>query len=249
MAIRSWAFILFASIRAAAQPSCPAGRLAPDFGYEFVSCVGCLSVTHVGALTYTRFLGEPVLHRIRADGPGAQKLLDQDTLITVGGHPVTTLEAAKLLADWQRDSVELVVRRGNERHVWIAATAVCVPTSPRRALRPTTSARVTLGIALECAGCRFERAKTGRGQWVYPSPPAVAEVMPNGAGWKAGILAGDTLLAIDGFSILSEEGGRLLAAIEPGRAMEWTLKRGGNTRVARIIPEESAAGRPRRRLP
>jgi hypothetical protein len=216
--------------------SCPNGRLSADFGYEFISCVGCLSVSRVGELRYTSFKAEPVLHKIRPDGPGANKLLDHDTLVSVGGYPVTALEAAMLLSDWQREPVDLVVRRGTIRHVSIAAAPMCIPYRPG-GTQLTVPPGGKLGVAIECSGCRIERLEGGRERWVYSSPPALARVAADGPGRKAGLLRGDTLIAIDGFSILSSEAGERLGAIRPGRPMEWTIKRGARPRVVTIVPE------------
>ena len=243
---RSLFMLAVAAVRLPAQ-SCPAGRLVADFGYEFVSCVGCLSISRVGQLEYTRFTGEPVLHKIRTDGPGAGKILDQDTVVTVGGYPVTSIEAAMLLADWQPDPVELALRRnGAVRRVEITAEPMCVAS---RGFTTQTNVPTggRLGVAIECVGCRITRVpNTGGERWIYPAPPALARVLADGPGARAGLMRGDTLTAIDGISILSPEAGDRLGSIAPGRPMQWTVRRGGRTIVATIVPEadRAASGNP-----
>jgi predicted metalloprotease with PDZ domain len=227
---------------ARAQPSCSGGRVVADYGYQFISCVDCLSITRIRGVEYATFTDEPVLHRIRADGPAAGKLVDGDTLVSVDGYRITTIEAAIRFSEWRNPPVTLVVRRnGVERRVSIDVQPLCVPNRPFMA---PVARGARLGIAMECVGCRISRTTAGAGQrWEYRSPPAIAQVMPGGPGDRAGIRVADTLLAVDGFPIVSVEAGERLGSIRPGHAMEWRLKRGERIVVATIVPvAEDARG-------
>ena len=236
-AVAILAVVSSTGLHAQSSRSCTNGRLVADFGYEFVSCVGCLSITLVGQREYTRFLDTPLLHKIRPDGPGAGKLIDRDTLVRVGGHDVTSIEAAKLLSDWQLEPVELVVRRNGRLYTFaVAAAPICTSDRPFRSQLPRPR-RPRLGVALECKGCRSETLPGDKERWVHLSPPALTEVVPGGPAARAGLRAGDTLTAIDNFPITGREAGERLGAIEPGRPMRWTVRRDGRLRSVTIIPD------------
>lgn len=244
--MRSFVAVLVITLlpSSAAPQSCPSERLRPDFGYKFISCVDCLTVTQIEGRRYTRFRGEPVLHQIREDGPGAGRLLDRDTLVSVDDQPSTSREAAMLLGAWRREPVRFVVRRnGVERAVAITAEPVCdddrVFASPG-----TLPGAGKLGVGIDCVGCRLETSG-GRDRWSYSTPPALARVMPGGPAARAGLREGDTLLAVDGHPISSRIGSGRLASVVPRRSVALTIRRGGQTLVIDVVPEQDSTLRPR----
>jgi hypothetical protein len=226
-----------------AQPTCASGRIVADFGYEFISCVDCLALTRVVDVEYVTFRGEPVLHRIRADGPGAGKLLDNDTLVAVNGRSIRSLDAARLLSDWNPVPVTLTLRRnGALRTESLQPTRVCVPNNrraePRIAPR-VVAERAVLGVAMRCDRCRVMRLGAESEAWVYQTPPEVARLVPGGPAHRAGVQVGDTLVAVNGVSVASRAGGELLSSVRPGEKMEWTLRRGGHTITVTLVPGRS----------
>lgn len=57
---------------------------------------------------------------------------------------------------------------------------------------------------------------------------------------RAGLRAGDRIIAIDGLSILSSEGSRRFGNVEPGQRIRLTVKRGNST----IVKEMTLTRRP-----
>jgi hypothetical protein len=228
--------LIAASSAAVAQPSCPGGRVVAEYGYEFVSCVGCLTVTRVGGLEYTAFSSEPVLHRIKPDGPGANKLRDSDTLVAVDGYPITSVEAAIRFSDWQPNPVELTLRNGGIRHVIIRANPLCWPDRPF-SKQLTVPSRARIGVAVGCDGCRVQSRPGSAERWVYLRPPVLVAIEPGGPGDRAGLRANDTLTLVDGFSIESATAGDRIGDPRPGRPMQWTVRRNGVSRTVTIVPE------------
>jgi membrane-associated protease RseP (regulator of RpoE activity) len=85
------------------------------------------------------------------------------------------------------------------------------------------------GFALECSGCTRERPndESMLPVWHYTEYPRVVAVAPGGAAERAGIRAGDVLMAVDGMSILSSDGARRFSAARLVDDVRLTLDRGG----------------------
>ena len=136
------ALVLIATVvrTAASQGTCPSGRRVPDLGYGFASCHDCVSVLIRNGAHITRFSGEPALYQIRADGPGAGRLNEGDTLVTIDGLSIRTEAAALRLAEFRPGTMRLTVRRnGTSRSVAITPLAVCVGGLPERTARARDS--------------------------------------------------------------------------------------------------------------
>jgi hypothetical protein len=101
------------------------------------------------------------------------------------------------------------------------------PPAPPRAAGPRP---LLYGFALECGECRWTRDQGDpRDIWQYSDLPHVAAVNERGAAARAGVLVGDTLIAVDGVSILAPEGARKLSLVRLGDRVTLTLRRAGQS--------------------
>jgi len=66
--------------------------------------------------------------------------------------------------------------------------------------------------------------------WHFSQYPRVYSVDPQSPADRAGLERGDLLVAVDGFSLLTEEGGRRFETARPGQTVTWTVQRNNQTR-------------------
>jgi hypothetical protein len=104
-----------------------------------------------------------------------------------------------------------------------------------------------LGMGLACSQCsyRVARADTGRqalGRWSFSEPPSVFSVDAGGPADRAGLRAGDTLIAINGTPLTSQAGGAAFGSIQPGQEVRLSYRRDGREAQARL----TAGSRPYR---
>lgn len=128
----------------------------------------------------------------------------------------------------------------------LAAALLVVAAAPAGAQRTaagTGNARAWLGFGIACGPCslHYTSADRSSGVWDFSSPPVVVEVTPNGPAARAGLAVGDTLVAIDGVRITTDEGGRRFAAIRAGVPVRLTWHRAGNTGISKITPVAPSA--------
>ncbi|HZY67072.1 MAG TPA: RIP metalloprotease RseP [Devosia sp.] len=71
----------------------------------------------------------------------------------------------------------------------------------------------------------------------YTVPPTIGEVVPGGVAAEAGLLAGDTVLSVDGFGVDSFSDFQRLVATAPGRAVTIVLDRAGEIVTVVVVPE------------
>lgn len=84
-----------------------------------------------------------------------------------------------------------------------------------------------LGIDNIRCNCTVRSGSDRERTFIFRSEPVVTGVTPGSAG--DGILfRGDTITTIDGYSLLTAEGARRLAMVEPGDDVNLLVKRGGN---------------------
>lgn len=95
-----------------------------------------------------------------------------------------------------------------------------------------------LGIGLSCDNCTLRRSRSEPGRWWFSAPPTVYGVDPQSPAHRAGLRNGDTLIAIDGQNLTSEEGGRAFARVAPGQRIRLTYRRDGREREARMTAAE-----------
>ena len=91
------------------------------------------------------------------------------------------------------------------------------------------------------------RTETGRTRWiafgdsanvVFDQLPEIAAVAPGSPADSAGITAGDTLVAVDGISVLTPDGPRRFLNAPAGVALQVTVRRGAQTRTVTVMPQE-----------
>ena len=71
----------------------------------------------------------------------------------------------------------------------------------------------------------------------YTVPPVIGEVAPGGVAAEAGLLAGDTIVSVDGFGVDSFSDFQRLIATAPGRAVTIVLDREGEIVTLVLVPE------------
>ena len=139
--------------------------------------------------------------------------------------------------------------RGVERSAPVASVESPAPPSrSSRGLSVVPSAGMELpwfGWALACSGCGWEQEyDDARPRWESSAPPVVHAIEPGGPAARAGIQAGDKLIAVAGQPITSREGGARLGGAEPGRALDVRIERGGRMYDLRIAPGPRPADAP-----
>jgi hypothetical protein len=132
-----------------------------------------------------------------------------------------------------------------------------------RGFAPGYSRRpVLFGFALECVDCQptgptpigrggfgnLRRPDGSLGSYTlvynYTSFPRVAAVLPNSVAEAAGIRVGDLLRAIDGYSLLTEEGSRHFASASAGDEVRLTFDRDSKTiEVPLVLGRAGGRGR------
>lgn len=86
---------------------------------------------------------------------------------------------------------------------------------------------------------KIEELRESGGEWKFSELPTVYSVDPGSPADEAGLRRGDVLVLIDGISLLTPEGGRRFAAVQPGQAVTWTYRRGGTNHTVKITAEEA----------
>lgn len=100
---------------------------------------------------------------------------------------------------------------------------------PRPPHGPSAGPRPLLfGFAVDCTRCRLGPGDIDPAPvWHYAEWPRIAAVKPGGSAAVAGVQEGDTIVLVDGLSILSPDGARRFSAVRPGDRVHLTLHRGG----------------------
>lgn len=86
---------------------------------------------------------------------------------------------------------------------------------------------------------KIEELRESGGEWKFSELPTVYSVDPDSPADEAGLRRGDVLVEIDGISLLTPEGGRRFAAVQPGQTVTWTYRRGGTNRTVKVTAEEA----------
>jgi hypothetical protein len=150
----------------------------------------------------------------------------------------------------------------------VAAFLLCAVAAPGRAQRgaldgpPAGPRGMLFGFALECVRCESTPAGRrggggGRGAfalWHYSEYPRVAAVVSGGPAARAGIQVGDLLRAIDGLSLLTDEGSERLRTVAPRDDIRLELERNGklvdiNLSVGRVGLRGAGPDRAREGIP
>ena len=155
---------------------------------------------------------KPVVGEVTVGSFAAEAgLAPEDTLVAVGGRPVATREAAMLglldgLVDGGALPLTVAGADGRERSLTLA-----VPESARRALTEP-------GALLQGLGFRF---------WLPRQPVVIEALAADGPAARAGLAAGDEVLAVDGepvedFPVFVER-----IRVRPGDTVLLTVRRDG----------------------
>jgi C-terminal processing protease CtpA/Prc len=221
-----------AAQQASTQVPCSVPVLIGDLGVSGTTCTRCaISGKHIVGVPDIEFGTEPVLSTIRKGGPADGKLADQDVLVAVNGQLITTPQGA-LLYSWLPAStpVKVTVRRAGTLKDFDVVTAPrCKPITPQFQLGQFTTGFPTwgqsapstnpnrgwFGIAISCQTCGLMvRSST----WLpFSSYPEISEVTPDSPAEKAGLKAGDLLVAMDGLSLKSVEGANAFRNVKPNQ--------------------------------
>ncbi|UCF18219.1 MAG: PDZ domain-containing protein [Gemmatimonadota bacterium] len=113
------------------------------------------------------------------------------------------------------------------------AIAAAVPAPPAGVL-PSGS----FGFGIRCNCVVHDAAVGSPPVWVFREPPEVYSVESDSPAELAGLKRGDRLIEIDGISLVSGEGGRKFGAVQAGQQVEFTYRRGGETRQVSMTAEE-----------
>jgi len=99
-----------------------------------------------------------------------------------------------------------------------------------------------MGFSFSCSACAvgFVGGENARA-WDFTSPPVVDRVEAGSPADAAGLQPGDVLTQLDRVALTSEEGGRLLGAVQPGDTVVFHYTRRGEERTAQLIAGERLA--------
>jgi membrane-associated protease RseP (regulator of RpoE activity) len=109
--------------------------------------------------------------------------------------------------------------------------------------RAEKAAQGWVGFGLLCDGQCEMVSRNGTGTWTFRSAPIIAELSPGSPAALAGLRVGDTLIALDGVSMIAEAAGVRLARLEPGQKLTMTYRR-GTAGTATIVTSTQPEGDP-----
>ncbi len=90
--------------------------------------------------------------------------------------------------------------------------------------------------SLHCSNCSLEIVKATRERrWSFGSEPTITGVRDEGAAGK--LRAGDVVVAIDGYLITTQEGGKRFAQVRPDEQVTLRVRRDGREREVRVVPD------------
>jgi S1-C subfamily serine protease len=236
--------------------------------FECVTDAGCEINVRTSSGPLHRFATEPTVWGIVPDGPAAGRLRDGDAIVAVDGALITTPEAGQRLARLTaKVPVVLRIRRGTEElDVRLTPNVSCrhpqlvvrTPREPslraagrdpiveadrlaRSAVRPAAP-RVEFGMQLSCVGCAW-RQEEGALLFDAIELPTVSALEADGPAAVAGFRVGDVLLAVNGASLTSREGGLALGRLSPGDRATFRVRRGSATQDLTLVARAPRAQR------
>ena len=129
--------------------------------------------------------------------------------------------------------MELSGWRRYGRALVFASVGAALVVSPLRA----QDQRGFLGVQLWCSTSCEMQESNGQVIWVFETPPIVTRVQPSSPAQRGGLQPGDTVLAIDGIDLTTDEGGRRMGGLRVGVPVSIRVRRAGGERELRIVPE------------
>ena len=106
---------------------------------------------------------------------------------------------------------------------------------PRGRMVEAVLPSIDFGLSLACGDCGWRRVGA-RSVFITRVPPVVTNVIPDGPSARAGVLVGDTLVAIQGVAIEHSGQAAFWEVLRPGVAVRFTLRR-GDSRELTITPD------------
>jgi hypothetical protein len=91
-----------------------------------------------------------------------------------------------------------------------------------------------LGMGIACSRCSYQSVGSRTRRWTFSEPPSVFSVDARGPADRAGLRAGDTLIAINGTALTSRDGGAAFGSIRPGQELTLTYRRDGREARAHL---------------
>jgi S1-C subfamily serine protease len=198
------------------------------------------------------FLSQPRISGVRGKGPAFGVLRNGDVVTAIGGHPITSPEAARRYSEIRPgDRVRLTVRRARRLvDVTIAAAARCIaippappeppvadaPEAPNAPVPPNPSGGAELlperlfGLAIDCDDCGDDE----RGAFRFRAPPVVVGVAANSPAARAGLRVGDRLTHVNEIPLTSAMGLPALQAIRPGDTARISYMRGSAVQLVTL---------------
>jgi len=229
-------------------PAAQSGSRRGWFGIQ-LSCDDCFIQRGPGRVAYAQ---RPAINWVDSNSPAYNAgLRSGDTLVTVNGMAITTPEGFDQFVNATPGvAIRFGLRRsGQEREVTVIPgnnTSMTTPadyynqrlrTAQRNGLQALRNAFRSpigwLGMGVECEQCSAS-AVSRRGSWTFRQWPTVWTVDVDGPAHRALLRRGDTLSAIDGIDLMTPEGGRAFAQVEPGQRVVMTYRRAGVERRATL---------------
>lgn len=94
-----------------------------------------------------------------------------------------------------------------------------------------------IGINFDDKVCRQEKRDEGRTTiWVCYIPPMIDTVYQGGPAYVAGVKAGDVIIGVDGFDIVTAEGSRRFSSMRMGVPVTFWLRRDGEELALTVTP-------------
>ena len=231
-----------------------------DLGFTGIECVRCtISGKHLRGEPDIEFVTEPILTGIRKGGPAEGKLQEHDVLVSIDGQLITT-RAAAIQYSWLEPGklVKVTVRRdGVLKDVEITPSARCAPVTTETLnfwrgplvasdllsfktgllQYKTLAGRGWLGLALNCPTCNTPLGFLTKVS--FATYPEVAQVSPGSPADKAGLRAGDMLIAINGVSLKSPAGATAFRELKPNQQVSLLVVRDGTTLTITLTAGEA----------
>ena len=117
-----------------------------------------------------------------------------------------------------------------------AAPPMPMPATPSLPAPPRLPPSGYLGFGIRCTDCGIRNDA-----FSFSAPPEITDVAETGPAAEAGLRAGDVILRVDGLDI-EGAGAARFSAIEPGQAVELTVRRDGGRRTVTVEATERDSG-------
>jgi regulator of sigma E protease len=196
-------------------------RAAIVFAGPFVNYVFAIIVLTalfaIGGQSYT----PAIVGQVTPDGPAAKAgLKTGDRLLKVNGRSVERFEEVlQAVALRPAESIELVIEREGSPHTLLLASGTRVLKDKRGNEQPVGD----IGIA----------------PYV---PAAIGRIVPGGAADESGIEVGDVVLRIAGQNVSTFEDIRRAVSANPGRALEFEVRREDRVVPLTVVPRAHVSG-------